>query len=207
MFEINITQMAELLDIYNFSLYASVKTLFPDYCKDTHQKEYKIDFDKFLIDNKTYNFLFDFEIKNTSFSDRLIAYNFPDTIDAKMARNILNLNDYELRNLRIRNEIKAEQIKKTRYVYDTNSVLKKAAELGNISYHYKYSKQFYKPTDIVEILSKRGITINTRTLYRYINDYKNVPCIKVGGSLRIPILEFDSNVLPNAKDIFKNFIK
>jgi hypothetical protein len=207
MFEINVSQMADLLDIYNYSLYARIKTLFPDYEKEEYTKEYKIDFDQFLIDHKVYNFLFDYEVKNTSFSERLIAYNYPDTIDAKMAKEILNLqSDYELRKIRIRNEIKAKQINETRYVYDTNSVLKKAAKMGIMSHYYKYSKQFYKPADVIAILNNIGFSMNTRALYRYINEYKNVPCIKVGGALRIPQLEFEDNVLPYAKDIFKNFI-
>lgn len=209
MFIINMSQLANILDASKFALYTSLKN---DIKKPGNElrEEYKIDIDSFLIAHKVNSFSFDYE-PNGSFSERLKTYNYPEYISAAVAKELLKVNDYQLRKLRINQEIKGICVKKTRYEYETNSILKKVIEIGLSSempkYHYRFSKQFYSPVEVIDILKKNGINISLKTLYRYIYQYKKIPCIKVSGILRIPILELEKYVLTNADETFSTLKK
>jgi predicted transcriptional regulator len=190
------TQLAEILDVGKFSLYTRL-----NYLKETDgglQRDYQIDIDEFLSQQKVNDFLFEFEEKGTSFSEQLKAYNFSEFISVDEVKNILDINNYELRKLRVSGDIDFKKVSAKRFLYETNSVLKYAYQVKNkakLPYRFKYSKQFYSPTEIQEILNEKyGIIISRKTLYRYIYTYNVVPCIKVSGNLRIPILEFNKSV-------------
>lgn len=208
MFIVNIAQLTKLLDVSQYSLYASLKYLKKQ--KDT--LNYRIDIDSFLINHKVNNFKFIYESTNYSFSDRLkdnleSLSEKEGNLTARQVCKVLNINNYKLYLLRQNKKIQANKVNLTRYKY-TATHLKdyiKAENLITQSYIYKYSKQFYSPKEVVEILKERfNLSVSLKTVYRYIYDYNKIPCVKIGGNLKIPILEFENNLSKNADSLFNN---
>ncbi|WP_026883534.1 hypothetical protein [Clostridium akagii] len=196
MFKVNVSQLTKILDVSQYSLYPNLKML-----KNNKNGAYKINIDEYFLECKVSNFLFDFEKENSSFSKRLIPNNdtFSINLTAKQVKSILNINDYQLSTLRKNNSLTYIRKNKTRYIYDINSL---AEYIQNKSLDielliYSFDKQFYKPIELITILSKHNIRISLKSIYRYIYEYNKIPCIKVSGNLRIPIREFNELVLSN----------
>lgn len=188
MFIINMSQLASILDVGKFTLYPRL-----NYLRDTEnalQRDYQIDIDEFLSEHKVNTF----EFLDSSFVERLKVYSFPAFIAVDDVKSILGVDNYELRKLRVSGSVVYKSVSAKRYLYDTNSVLKYASvalKKERPPYRIMYSKQFFSPTDVQnELKEQHGITLSRKTLYRYIYDYNIIPCIKVSGNLRIPILEF-----------------
>ena len=170
------------------------------------KKEYNIDIDTFLDRHKIFDFKFSNELENKTFIDRMIKpidlSGYPDQLTTKNVRDITNFSCAKIKYMRDHNKLQYETFVALRYPTDskgriqylyTKESLVNYLKCQKISIGNEFipSKQFYSTSEALEYINKKNnLHISLKTLYRYIYNYRKIPAIKVGGNIKIPILEF-----------------
>ncbi len=210
---INVKQLSIILN-------AGETTLYPHISKEKKgKKDYYIDIDKLLLANKLNNFKFLFEDDKTSFltrmQNKISIDDYPDELRTKDIVEITGFPKAKIFYMRTHNQLDYKTIQDQRYmldslgrkqyVYSKQSLIEYLNKHNKKAYNFniKFTQQFYTTREAITYIKKRlNITISLKTLYRYIHEYGEIPAIKIGGIIRIPILEFESL---NLKIIFSNF--
>lgn len=149
-----------------------------------------------------------FKFKGSSFLERMkytIDINsFPEYLSTKQVKIITGFSNYKIIKLRNDNSIKFVNFVdenypinskgRTQFLYYKESLmeyLKNNNITINDNTKIKISKQFYSPKEVQEYLeSQYNIKKSLSTIYRRILITKEIPAIRFGYMLKIPILEF-----------------
>lgn len=194
---INIKELSIILNMSKKTLYKLFKC---------NNGKHEIDLDTLLLKSKISNFKFSFELDNTSFVSRMIKPihedDLPSILRTKDIIELTGFSKYKISYIRKKELIKYNVIEDNRYnknakgrlqyLYDKESFLNYVKDhkikLKNVD--TIFTKQFYSTKDTLHYLfNYKKIKVSQRTLHRYI--YKNlIPAIKIGETIRIPILEF-----------------
>lgn len=171
-----------------------------------------IDIDHFLNTHKMFNFKFINEINRESFLKRMeiteeVTINeYPKELQTKDLKEILGVSTYKIKTLRESNILKYRVVEDERYpihslgrkqyIYTKKSLLE-YIKIHDIKLkpiqrtYYKFDAQFYTVKEIQQyILKQYDFKIHTQTVYRRINDTKEIPAIRIGTLIKVPILEF-----------------
>lgn len=181
-----------------------------EFIKDN--KNVLIDIDQFLDNHKVFDFKFINELEGVSFLERLKVFktcninDFPSLLKTSQVFEIADISRYELNKLRSNNLIKYKIVEnpnypKTskgyiQYLYDRDSIVR-YCNANNIDICkkepvYCFSKQFYNIHEVIDYIeSKYEKKISKNTVYRRISDTHEIPAIRVGTTIRIPIIEFE----------------
>lgn len=140
---------------------------------------------------------------------------YPEWLTTKELRQIVNYSQTKLKSLRDNELIYYKTITDERYkpnakgriqyLYSRDSIIKylennEEKTLLQNRKSYIFEKQFITPKEVKKyIADKYNCDISLTTIYRNIN-LKEVPAIKIGSMIKIPILEFTEDT--NIKEIF-----
>ena len=181
-----------------------------------------IEIDDFLNNHKIYNFKFINELSNESFLKRIEVTkvksldDYDDYISTSQFRDITGFTNYQIKKLRESGEIQYKQIiderypvnatGRTQYLYDKRSIIE-YIKSKNIDIKtekeivYEFTKQFYSANEIQDYLyCKYEKNVSKLTIYRRITQSNEIPGIRIGSMIKVPILEFNQLQL---KEIFK----
>lgn len=185
---------------------SSVNQKYPQ-TKINYEKELrliKIDIDHFVNEHKISK---SFRFEGESFLDRMIisfdADEYPNLLSTKELKELTNLSTYQIKKIRELNLVKYSIIENTtypiysknryQYMYDKSSLLN---YLNSINHtlkpviKYNITKQFYSAKEFRDYLKEEhGIETSISTIYRRILVTKEIPAIRIGSMLKIPILE------------------
>lgn len=210
-YKLNITELYIILGSGETTLYKYFSNA------NKLNKSYSIDLDKLILKCKVNNCLFEFEKNNNSFLDRMLVEidieDIPDKLKTKDIIKYSNLKASKLYALREKGIIEAETIEDERYkldskgriqyLYNKSSFLKYlySKNMKLKTFHFVATKQFYSTREALKYLEDyKDTKISLKTLYRYIYEYQKIPAIKIGETLRIPMLELH-NI--NVNETFK----
>lgn len=216
---VSIKELANLLNTgpNTFTKSNELNGFLDKYCYEQREKNneeikgryiYKIDLDELLLNSKLNTFKFEFEYNNTSFLDRTIKRmdfsKYPEKMYAKDVKKMTGWSSFKLKTARERGYIQyidvSDSIEKKHsqlnYIYIKSSILDYMSEKGEKKDKLEFdltTPQFYKISKVSEILSKvLDKNVSIRRVYDYIHKQQIVPAVKVGGNIRIPILEFEN---------------
>lgn len=185
----------------------------------------KIDIDNFLENHKMFDFKFKNEYNNESFLDRMhikekpSLEDYPDYLQTSEIKELTGFSTYKLKRLREQNEIEYKVIEDKRYSpnapgrmqyrYSKQSLQEYAKKHNIMLTPYKkdipkYTKQFYTVKEVQDYIKRvYNKEISNLTVYRRINNTKQIPAIRIGTMIKIPILEFQELDLKSIFNIDK----
>ena len=135
----------------------------------------------------------------------MLFRSYPEKLTTRIVKDLTGLTSAKLNTIRNNNLMQFEKVEnlnypphlkgRLSYVYYKDSLIKYAEknniELKNNTSTYEISKQFYTPNEVQKYISDTyNKNISIPTIYRRIRETKQIPAVKIGTSLRIPILEF-----------------
>ena len=212
---VNVKELSIILDTGETTLYPHISK------KYKSKKDFIIDIDELFLKSKLNNFRFMFEDDKTSFLTRMqrkiSIEDYPEELRTKDIIEITGFSKAKIFYMRTHEKIKYCFIRdprysalskgNTQYIYSKQSLIEYLDMHHKPTYNFEiqFIKQFYTTNEAIKYIMERiNKKISLKTLYRYIHEYGEVPAIKIGGIIRIPILEFESI---NIEKVFENFIK
>jgi hypothetical protein len=163
----------------------------------------KIDIDEFLEEHKISK---NFQFVGKSFLDRMLIdtdmTTLPDYLTTKQVKAVTSLSNYKIIKLRDLIDTKIEinlnyppsSKGRFQYLYNKNELIHYLQCNGmqlNSEKKIKFTKQFFTAKEVVDYLKiNYGINKSVSTIYRRIIITKEIPAIRFGYMLKIPILEF-----------------